>query len=76
MIEERSTSVILVTTLCLTIEGGRTEVRKSIIVGMVLTVLSISIFCSLNIMPVKANGTIYIRADGLIDPSSVQEEGD
>lgn len=42
-------------------------VQKSIIVGVLLTLLSVSIFSSLNIMPTEAIGTIYIKADGSID---------
>ena len=44
---------------------------KRIISGIILIVLLISMLTlAFNIQPVKASGTIYIRADGSIDPPS------
>jgi len=45
--------------------------NKTIIVGIMLTLLILSTLTfAFNIIPVEASGTIYIRADGNIDPSS------
>ena len=47
--------------------------------GMMLTLLLISMFTlAFNIQPVKASGTIYIRADGSVDPPTapIQRDGD
>jgi parallel beta-helix repeat protein len=42
---------------------------KTIVSGMMLSLMLIStLTLALNIQPVKASGTIYIRADGSIDP--------
>jgi parallel beta-helix repeat protein len=51
---------------------------RRVFVGAVLTLLSLSIFCSLNIMPAKAVDTIYVRSDGSIDPPTapIQRNGD
>jgi len=45
------------------------EAMKRLLSGMILSLLSISIFtATFNIQLVKASGTIYIRADGSVDP--------
>ncbi len=48
------------------------EVMKRLLSGIILSLLLVSIFtATFNIQPVKANGTIYIRADGSIDSPTV-----
>ena len=48
--------------------GERKLLRKTVS-GMMLTLLSIGMLAlAFNIQPVRASGTIYIRADGSIDP--------
>jgi parallel beta-helix repeat protein len=43
--------------------------KKKIVIGILLTLFLTSMLtAAFNIQPVKANGTIYIRADGSIDP--------
>ncbi len=42
---------------------------KRVVLGIMMTLLLVSMFSlALNIQPVKAKRTIYIRADGSIDP--------
>jgi len=55
------------------------NLEKKIVSGMMLTLLLASMLTlALNIQPVKAEGTIYIRADGSIDPPTapIQRNGD
>ncbi len=52
---------------------------KRVVLGTMLTLLLVSMFSlAFNIQPVRASGTIYIRADGGIDPSTapIQRNGD
>jgi parallel beta-helix repeat protein len=58
--------------------GERKLLRKTVS-GIMLSLLVISILTSaFNIQPVKASGSIYIRADGSIDPPTapIQRDGD
>ena len=41
---------------------------KKAVSGMMLTLLLIGMLTAFNVQPVKAEGTIYIRADGSINP--------
>ena len=52
--------------------------RKSVFLMVLLTFLVASSFATLEVQSVKASGTIYIRADGSIDPSTapIQRNGD
>jgi len=53
--------------------------KKRVTIGITLTVLLISMFTlALNIQLVKASETIYIRADGSVDPPTapIQRDGD
>jgi len=51
--------------------------KKRVTIGITLTVLLISMFTlAFNIQPAKASGTIYIRADGSIDPPTTPIQGD
>ena len=53
--------------------------EKKAVSGILLTLLLVSVFVlAFNIQPVRAQGTIYIRADGSIDPPTapVQRNGD
>jgi hypothetical protein len=53
--------------------------KEKSVSGIILTVLLIGVLASqVNIQPVKASGTIYIKADGSIDPSTapIQRNGD
>jgi len=44
-------------------------VERKAVLGMMLTLLLIGMLTlAFNIQPVKASGTIYIRADGSVDP--------
>ncbi len=47
----------------------RRQMSKRIVLGITLTLLLVSMFgLALNIQPARATGTVYIRADGSIDP--------
>jgi parallel beta-helix repeat protein len=49
--------------------GERMELLRKPVFGVMLTLLLIGMLAlSFNIQPVKASGTVYIRADGSIDP--------
>jgi len=51
-------------------EGYR-EMKSKAVSGIMLTLLLISMLTlAFNVQPVEASGTIYIRADGSIDPST------
>lgn len=52
--------------------------RKSVFLMVFLTFLVASSFVTLEVQSVKASGTIYIRADGSIDPTTapIQRNGD
>jgi len=51
--------------------GERFELSKIIVSGIMLTLLLVGMFTLVfNIQPVRASETIYIRADGSIDPST------
>ncbi|RLC80787.1 MAG: hypothetical protein DRI61_04985, partial [Chloroflexi bacterium] len=55
------------------------ELLRKLFSGIMLTLLLISMLgLMFNIQPVKASGTIYIRADGSIDPPTapIQRDGD
>jgi parallel beta-helix repeat protein len=57
---------------------GRRRMHKTVS-GIMLTLLMLNMLTlAFNIQPVKASGTIYIRADGSIDPPSapIQRDGD
>ncbi|MEM2995129.1 MAG: NosD domain-containing protein [Candidatus Bathyarchaeia archaeon] len=55
--------------------GFRRKAAYSLTITILLTTILVSI---VNIQPVKASGTIYIRADGSIDPPTapIQRDGD
>jgi parallel beta-helix repeat protein len=46
------------------------ELRNILSGAMLALFLTVTLAITLNVQPVKASGTIYIRADGSIDPSS------
>ena len=47
------------------------DIKRSVASGVMLTLLLMSMLTlAFNIQPVRASGTIYIRADGSIDPST------
>ena len=49
--------------------------KKKIVSGIMLTLLLIGMLTlAFNIQPIKASGTIHIRADGSIDPPRLEEE--
>jgi len=49
----------------------RVAVRRKTVSGIMLSLLLIGmLILTFNIQPVKASGTIYIRADGSVDPST------
>jgi len=56
---------------------GREKMHKKIHSGIMLTLLLTGILTlAFNTQPVKASGTIYIRADGSIDPSTAPIQRD
>ena len=59
--------------------GERIELFRKTVSGIMLSLMLIStLTLTLNIQPVKAEGTIYIRADGSVDPPTapIQRDGD
>jgi parallel beta-helix repeat protein len=57
---------------------GERKLLKKTVSGMMLTLLMLSMLTlAINIQPVKASGTIYIRADGSVDPPTapIQRNG-
>ena len=60
-------------------ERGIVVLERKAVSGMMLTLLLMGMLTlAFNIQPVKASGTIYIRADGSIDPPTapIQRDGD
>jgi parallel beta-helix repeat protein len=52
---------------------GARKLLKKIMSGIIVALLSISIFILVfDMQPIKASGTIYIRADGSVDPPEAQ----
>jgi parallel beta-helix repeat protein len=48
---------------------GRKELFKNVFSRLAVVMLLVSVwFCGFNIQPARASGTVYIRADGSIDP--------
>jgi parallel beta-helix repeat protein len=61
------------------VAGERIELLRKTVSGIMLTLFLIGMLTlAFNIQPVKAEGTIYIRADGSIDPPTapIQRNGD
>jgi len=55
------------------------EMKKKVVTGIMLTLLLIGMLTfAFDVQPAKASGTIYIRRDGSVDPSSapISREGD
>jgi parallel beta-helix repeat protein len=60
-------------------EKGEWEMKRKAVSGIMLSLLLIGVLTlAFNIQPVRASGTIYIRWDGSIDPSTapIQRDGD
>jgi len=59
--------------------GERTELSRKTVSGIMLALLlTLMLMLAFNIQPVRGSGTIYIRADGSVDPPTapIQRDGD
>ena len=57
--------------------GERVELVRKTVSGIILMLLSVGILISVfNIQPVKASGTIYIRASGLVEGTTYVQTAD